>query len=297
MSAWLESVRRRCGTWLRRSLREWFWVIRRRIEPDRFCQFDFDGDLRIGLCLKDELAIRYALGQEFEPDVSELFRRILKPRMVVFDVGANVGQFTLLAAKRVGTPGRVHSFEAAPEEYRKLCANVSFNGFSNVVVNQVAVYDRVGETVLRTAGPGLGLYNSLGTPVRLSLGEGINVPCTTLDHYVDSAGVGVVDLVKIDVEGAELGVLRGGVSLFSTRKVPLIICEFSDLTGKGIGHSTRELRNCLEGMGYQLYRYSLESHRLAVEPVRDRYEYANLVCCKGDVEVDSMLAGCRGGVG
>ena len=162
-------------------MREWFWTVRRRIQPRRFCKFPFDGDLRIGLYLQDELALRYALGQQFEPDVCEFFRRAVKPGQVVFDVGANVGHFTLLAGKHVGASGRVHAFEPAPEEYRKLCANVSLNRFSNVLMNHVAICDRVGEAVLQTAGPGLGLYNSLGMPLRSSLIGDISVPCTTLD--------------------------------------------------------------------------------------------------------------------
>jgi len=259
-------------------------VVRRRIQPDRFCEFTFDGDLRIGLSLQDELALRYALGHEFELDVCEFFRKVLKPGQVVFDVGANVGQFTLLAAKRVGTTGCVHAFEPAPEEYRKLCANVSLNRFSNVHINHVAVCDRLGEAVLRTAGPGLGLYNSLGAPLVSTLIGYISVPCTTLDCYLEGKGVPKVDLMKIDVEGAELGVLRGAAHLLSRSDAPVIVCEFSDLTGTDIGHSTRELRRCLEAFAYRhIYRYSLERCCLVPEPVRERYEYANLVCSKYDL--------------
>lgn len=283
-----EPLRERLGArlrrWLRRGLREWFWVVRRRIQPRRFCEFAFDGDLRIGLYLQDELALRYALGQHFEPDVCEFFRNVLKPGLVVFDVGANVGQFTLLAAKRVGTAGNVHAFEPAPEEYRKLSANVSLNGFSNVLLNHVAICDRVGETVLRTAGPGLGLYNSLGKPLVSSQIGDISVPCTTLDCYVQARGVPRVDLLKVDVEGAELGVLRGAAHLLSPSDAPVIVCEFSDLTGTDMGHSTRELRRCLEAFAYRhIYQYSLEGRCLVPEPARERYEYANLVCSKYDL--------------
>lgn len=279
-----EGLRARLRRWLRRGPREWFWVVRRRIQPHLFCDFAFDGDLRIGLNLQDELALRYALGQQFEPDVCEFFRKVVKPGQVVFDVGANVGQFTLLLAKRVGAFGCVHAFEPAPEEYRKLCANVSLNGFSNVLTNHVAICDRVGETVLRTAGPGLGLYNSLGRPLVSSQIGDISVPCTTLDCYVHARGVPRVDLLKVDVEGAELAVLRGAAQLLSRSDAPVIVCEFSDLTGTDIGHSTRELRRCLEAFAYRhIYRYSLERGCLVPEPERERYESANLICSKYDL--------------
>lgn len=233
--------------------------------------------------------MHYALQREFEPDVSAFIRRAVQPGMVVFDIGANIGQFTLLAAKRVGASGRVHAFEPAPEEYRKLCANVALNRFENVVLNALAVSDTVGEATLQVCGKGLGAYNSLGRPFREGPVTPVNVSCTTLDDYTRSAGLTHVDLIKMDIEGAELATLRGASELLSGPDAPTLVCEFSEMAAEGMGHSTRELRRHLEDLGYRIQRYDLGTHTLAPEPPRERYDYDNLICSRREVVLHSSL--------
>lgn len=273
-------LRRRLQTWARRTPREWYWALQRRLAPRRPFRFPFDGTLTIEVALGDELGFHYALGREFEPQVCDFFRKALRPGMVVFDLGANIGQYTLLAAKRVGPGGSVHAFEPAPEEYRKLCVNVEINGLANVVANPLAVCDRTGETALHTAGRGLGLYNSLGRPIRSADADVVRVPCTTLDDYVRAANVARVDLIKMDVEGAELAVVRGATELLSRSAAPVIVCEFSDPAAAGMGHTTADLRRALEAFGYRVYRYDIQHGTLTAEAARERYDYDNLVCSK-----------------
>ncbi len=274
------TVGQRWRVWMRRTPREWFWALQRRFRPNRPFQVPFDGDMKLQVRLRDELGFGYALQREFEPDLGEFFRRFLKPGMVVLDVGANIGHYTLLAAKRVYPGGFVHAFEPAPAEYHELNANVGLNRLENVLANQLAICDREGEATLQICQGGLGLYNSLGAPLREGNVVSVQVRCTTLDSYVRSAGIGKVDLLKMDVEGAELAAIRGAAALLEGPDAPIVVCEFCDAAAVGMGHSTRELRQALEGFGYRLYRYSLETHALIQEPIRDKYQYDNLICCK-----------------
>jgi FkbM family methyltransferase len=276
----LKMVSQRCRAWSRRGRKEWLWAIRRRIHPEGRYRFPFDEDLTIEVCLKDELAINYALAREFEPDISDFFRRAVRPGMVVFDVGANIGHFTLLAAKRVGPGGQVHAFEPASAEFAKLRRNILLNGFENVVANPLAICDHNGDVALQTCDGGLGLYNTMGRPFRSSEFTSSIVPCTTLDDYAQSRGITRVDLIKIDIEGAEPAALAGASALLSTPDAPMLVCEFSDPAAAGMGHSTRELRHLLEGLGYGFFRYDIAAGGLAEEPPREWYDYANLVCCK-----------------
>jgi FkbM family methyltransferase len=280
-----EQLRRRLRSWAARSPREWFWAVRRRLHPQRPYRFRFDETLTIEVMLGDELGMHYALGREFEPDVCDFFRRFLRPGMVVFDLGANIGQFTLLAAKRVAPGGAVHAFEPAPSEHAKLRANVALNGFAHVVASAVAVCDQKGEVQLHTAGSGLGIYNSLGKPLWGESGVTVAVPSTTLDDYVREAGVHRLDLIKMDVEGAELAVLRGGAAVFSGPEAPVVVCEFSDPAAAGFGHTTRDLRRAFESFGYRIQRHDPAAGRLVPEPEGERYDYANVVCTKGDVRM------------
>jgi FkbM family methyltransferase len=263
--------------------------VHRRIHPDRPFQFPFDGDLKLELCLREELALRYALQQEFEPDICDLFRRILKPGMVVFDLGANAGQFTLMSAKRVGPAGAVHAFEPAPREFRQLLRNIEINGFTNVMANRLAIGDHEGHATLKICHDGRGLYNSLGRPIGNGPGEDVIVPITTLDGYVAKTQVARVDVLKVDIEGAELLAMRGAAELLSRADAPLIICEFCDRTAAGMGHTTKQLRACLEGFGFRLYHYDHLDRRLRLEPVQEHYDYENIVCIKAGAEVVSSI--------
>ena len=276
----LQSIPRRCRAWSRRGRKEWAWAIRRRLGPNSCHRFPFDGDLQIEVCLKDELALNYALGREFEPDVGGFLRRMLRPGMVVFDIGANIGHFTLLAAKRVGPGGHVHAFEPAPEEFAKLQRNVVLNGFENVALNAVAVCDRAGAVALQTCAGGLGLYNSIGRPFRTAELSATTVPCTTLDVYTHERAIGRVDLIKIDIEGAEPAALSGATNLLAGPDAPVLVCEFSDPAAAGMGHTTQSLRQRLEELGYRLFRYDPAGPGLAEEAPREWYDYANLVCTK-----------------
>lgn len=108
----------------------------------------------------------------------------------------------------------------------------------------------------------------------------LNVPCTTLDSYVAARAISQVDIVKIDIEGAELEAVKGAHQLLLRERSPIVICEFCDLTTSTLGYSTKKLRSAFEEMGFSLYRYDLQTRKLFSEPRQDRYDYANLICLK-----------------
>jgi FkbM family methyltransferase len=166
-------------------------------------------------------------------------------------------------------------------EFAKLSANVAANGFlDRVRLNQLAVSDRGGIADLHTAGEGLGAYASLGRPIWNRGGGVVQVPTITLDQYLRDRPCRRVNVLKMDVEGAEMAVLRGARDLLTGKCPPLIICEFSDPAASGSGHSTGDLRDALEDLGYRLHRFDSLHGRLELEPRRPRYDYANLVAIK-----------------
>lgn len=182
-----------------------------------------------------------------EPKEVQFFLSLLDSGMTVFDVGANLGMYTLLAARRVGPTGRLHAFEPTPVVAERLRNNVRLNELSNVVVNQVAVSDCAGVATffLREGSD----RNTLGS------GEGvpIQVPTVTLDGYLESQGLGAVDVLKIDVEGAEVMALRGGARLLTGPGAPVILIEFNTRALKAAGADPAELRGLLEEYGYSCY--------------------------------------------
>ena len=99
----------------------------------------------------------------------------------------------------------------------------------------------------------LGAASMAKPPAHFSSGEEVEISCLSLDDYLSSGGIEGVDVIKMDVEGAELEVLQGAKGLLDKQK-PIIILEFNDQTLKPFGTSKRELANFLEKKGYQLYR-------------------------------------------
>ncbi len=203
----------------------------------------------------------------FEPESCNFVRTHLQPGMTVFDLGANLGQYTLLGAKCVGESGRVHSFEPSDRMFQELRHNVALNDLDELcVLNNVAVSDKCGTEKLSVHTPGNEVYGSLGSSSLKGVGlTGYReVETVTLDHYVQEARIDRVDFMKMDIEGAELLALRGGERLLSRPDAPVILLEVLDTNMEGFGYSGIDIWDYLEGFGYCFYKlaqrgYSLEA--------------------------------------
>jgi FkbM family methyltransferase len=167
----------------------------------------------------------------YEPDIARFMARYIKPGMIVFDVGANLELFTMLAARRVGASGHVYAFEPSKRECDRLRANVALNKFQNVTVCQKVVSDTIGLSSFSICSDNFGAFNAVGNVIHsMALGRVSTVaelPTTTLDAYMLRNRLLHVDLVKIDAEGSELAILKGASSLLGQAGAPAVVCEFS----------------------------------------------------------------------
>jgi FkbM family methyltransferase len=160
----------------------------------------------------------YWLGTHEEP-VQRALLSYARPAAVAYDVGAHVGFFSLLLSQAVGTGGRVLSFEPLAENAERLQSNIDANPWAaNVRVHAVALGDLVGWE--RFSVHGSSLEGSLAQPC--SDGN-VVVPATTIDALA-AAGAPPPDVMKIDVEGAEGRVLRGGRRIIEAHR-PAIVLE------------------------------------------------------------------------
>jgi len=166
--------------------------------------------LRLELCLQDELSRNwYFWGYAgFEPGMTRLFRALLKSRRCIFDIGANVGYYALLAASALNGRGAVHAFEPSPFVFKTLARNAQLNHLGGLHLNQVALADTDGYGDLFVPSVG-GDTNASLIPDFTTLNHPIRVPLVRFDTYCKTHDIQHVDLVKIDVEGAELSVLQG----------------------------------------------------------------------------------------
>ena len=144
----------------------------------------------------------------WNPVEYEAFRAAMKPGDVALDVGSNVGAYAVLFGLWAGPKGRVLAFEPAPAAYAGLCRHLELNGLSGwVSARPVAVSDSEGTAEFISDGSqGTNRLDSSTTPH--AAGARVRVPTTTIDAVCDAEGL-LPQLIKIDVEGAEIGVLRG----------------------------------------------------------------------------------------
>lgn len=195
----------------------------------------------------------------YERPLVEFFRARLTKGMVFADVGAQVGQYTLLSAKCVGAEGHVHAFEPSPATLLRLRKNIALNGFQNVTFHELAVADFSGETELHIQeqnpdGVNTGT-NSLRMKSDWTQAAHVVVPVRPLDDVL--CNIKRLDALKVDVEGAELAVIRGAQETLKKFK-PLIAIEAEEDSAQAFGYSTRELKAAIENLGYNLFRISRE---------------------------------------
>lgn len=190
----------------------------------------------------------------YETETTKLFEGLIKPGMVVIDVGGHVGYYSLLAARQVGPAGKVYAFEPEPGNYELLLRNIESNHYSNILAIRKAVSDRVGSTTLFLTALDNGRHSSYhhGLPER---GQ-VPVETTTLDAFLDAAGWPKVDLVKVDVEGAEKDVLDGMDLLLEKSPQLKLIVEFSPVMLQEAGADPIQF---LEQLGTRHFEF----HRIA----------------------------------
>ena len=151
----------------------------------------------------------------YEPSKQAAVRRFTRPGGVFYDLGANVGFYTLLAAK---LGARVVAVEPLPRNVAYLRRHLGLNHCSDVEIFEGVVLDRAGSVHLVAAGSATAYVGDTGVPVR----------ATTLDEMVGSLGYPTPTVIKCDVEGAELRVLAGGRSVLPTRRPVLLLSVHSE---------------------------------------------------------------------
>lgn len=266
----------------------------RRVAPDQPVEIAYDDGLRLRVRPVDRLGKRVYLQGYSDREHAALIDALLGPGDVYFDVGANFGQFALMAGRRVGEAGQVHAFEPSGEMVRQARANVELNGLDHVVVNHVAVSDRPGTLALKVCAPGQESFNSLGTPMRGAdqVAATETVRAITLDDYAAEHGIERVDLIKIDVEGAELAVVRGAARLLQLPTVSVVACEFNPATLCGMGTTPTRLAAAFIELGFGLYEFDARTRRIAAAgPIRDDGESINLLALK---DTDAFIRRLRG---
>jgi FkbM family methyltransferase len=217
-----------------------------------------------------------------EPDVRHLCRRLLGLGMTVVDVGANIGFLTRHFSRLVGPSGKVFAFEPDPLNFRFL----EFNTLAckNVERAQIAVSDNAKPALLHlnvTSGAGNSLVSQTHSV------ESVPVSCVSLDDFFENHGNPQVDLIKIDVEGAEVKVLQGMKQTISRLPVLQIIVEHCPKNLQNAGIKSDAVYAALKALdlGVAAIRKNASLKNIAafsdLEPLLNKQGYVNLFGSRG----------------
>jgi FkbM family methyltransferase len=160
-------------------------------------------------------------------------------------------------AEKVGPKGAVHAFEPCPETFAHLELNLALNNFPQVVAQCLALSQTTGEAQLHVFPAGLEIYNSLGAQEFLgNRAEGIiTVKTITLDEYCHQKNISRLDFLKIDVEGAESLVLKGGKRTLAENPQMALLIELQEISAGQCGSSVAEGFSLLLAAGFYPHHF------------------------------------------
>ncbi len=206
------------------------WLAKRLRGKNFFTVVNLPGGEVIRLYLDDWIPFRVFItgAYDFEALVETHMLQQIKKGMQILDIGANIGYYTIQFSSRVGNMGQVHAFEPIEYNHKLLSQNVELNSLTNVVCNRLALSSKAGQQKIffnASDNTGMSSFAQLSSQATAEV-----VTVTTVDQYLQSRAITAVDLIKIDVEGAELLVLQGAEQTLSQQNGPLLYIEINSYT-------------------------------------------------------------------
>jgi FkbM family methyltransferase len=262
-------------------------LIKRLIPPT----IDFRG-ARIALNQDDAIVSgSLALGC-YETFVTDVLEALLRPGMIFFDVGANIGMYTALGARIVGPTGRVIAIEPGPVNVAVIQETVRLNKFENVTVSARAAGDRAEQVSLYLCSDNPAdhrLHDSTGSRRQ------VMVETVTLDALAVECGVERADVVKVDTQGSEAAVFAGMTQLLAAKPAPVIVAEFWPWGLTQAGADPRALLNRITAAGFLVYE--IDGDRRTILPCPDlaalaqlnlERQHVNLLLCQSPQTISDL---------
>ena len=214
----------------------------------------------------------------FEPDSTKWLYEFIKPGMVVVDVGANFGYYSILSAKLVGNDGRVVAFEPLKKFYDRLIDHIDRNHCNQITAVQCGLSEKEEELTLYDGGDSASFYlTNENEPVQIT--EAVKL--ITLDSYIAHNEIGRVDFIKVDIDGHEVKFLRGAKATIRRFK-PILMVEFMQLALQQAGSGAEELASEISNLGYMLCSEKtgrpFVNHSHLLQEVKNCAFSANILC-------------------
>jgi len=219
-----------------------------------------------------------------EKDLTLLFQRIIRKDDILFDLGANIGWYTTLFGR---DGGQCHAFEPNPQVFSRLIYNCEINEIrkNKLYLNNLAVGDK--ESVVsfysfRNLHHGLSSLSDFGRDDKIE----IKVEKTTLTEYVFKKDIKHIDIIKVDVEGAELEVLKGSQELLSSGYSPIWVFEMNEETSNAFNYKPSDILMFLKDYGYSFY--VIEKKIRLMKSIYDYFHGSNVLCINPDIHSDKI---------
>jgi FkbM family methyltransferase len=202
---------------------------------------------------------------------------------IVFDIGANMGFYTVWMSRSIGELGEIHSFEPDTKNFERLSQNILINHFNGQFIpNNDAVSKINGKMKMTNGFDG---ENHLVDSSYFGSSSLINVVC--LDDYCKQRNINRIDFIKIDVEGFELDVLKGGINLLTKKNIDVIQLELNRALINS-GTTQQEIISFVEQIGYTFCIYDFKNNKLLPFVVNDKRE--NYFITNSLANVNKILA-------
>lgn len=216
----------------------------------------------------------------YEQETTSFFRNYLNAGDTVYDIGANIGYFSLEFARQVGKTGKVIAFEPHPKIFATLDRNISRNGYNNIERYNFACGNKIGKVELYLSTENEGNHKIVSNP---NSTDSVSVKVVELNDFINND---IPRIIKIDIEGAELLALQGiGDSIMQKKSIDFVLeyhpyeMSFFNLTGIG-------LLTYLSKFGYRFRDLAVYDHpEISIEQIlskykKENYGITNLFCSK-----------------
>jgi len=191
--------------------------------------------------------------RRYEPLETAFLKSYLLPGMTVVDVGANLGYYTILASRLVGNSGRIVAIEPDPDNFGLLQQNICGNGLGNVTALRLALGAESGNVTLHRSPANFGDHRVYSSDDNREM---LEVELRRLDNVLAEVGVDQVDLLKMDVQGFEAGVIEGMCETLITRKVGSLLMEYWPHGIKRAGGDPTAMMSTLKDAGLNVHIFN-----------------------------------------
>ena len=246
--------------------------------------------IKLSISLDSEISRCVYVEGFYEPNQFNFLSKFLKKGMTFVDVGANIGLFGLFASKLVGKTGQVLAIEPSRREFNRLKHNLQLNRTKNIKALKLALGNNNSIKKLNVAVSPYDGHNSFGPfgyeTTKIDHTE--DVVTKTLDKLIQETKIKQIDAIKIDVEGAELSVLKGGLRTLKILK-PLLLMELSDRTLRKQGSNSNQIWKLLTRLSYIIYEFNQSSGTLKKARQKKYYDGENIITIPRDSNHSSKI--------